>query len=1081
MARVIDRTQRPGSRAELRQLAGFREERGRPRTAAAGAVRIPEGAIRSFWVKRLRPFTVCTLLIFGYASIDPWSLVLAKQLRERAAVATVGSTTSAARFDSTLRAVKSSVEELSNQAKSGQLGAPLARLEEGLDQLRDLREEVLADFAETGEWLGEKGLPEQIRQRHQSAVDAFEDSYRALERQLKKTLKASRKAARARGRGPATKEIGILEKSLRDAEKSLDRLAPERPHTPIDPLKLPHRTAELKEQAPRLTAAELDAAATAVDATTPGTKAAPATPDDVAPTVDAQFTPEIIDLAASLDNDPLKIYEFVRNSIRFVPTAGSTQGAAACLSTRECNATDTASLLIALLRASDIPARWAIGTVEVPIAKVTNWVGGFSDPQAALNFIASAGTPVAGLTSGGDLVAARMEHVWVEAFVDYLPSRGAATGGGAIWVPLDASFKQLSFTGGIDLDTVIPVDTEALVDQLVASGSQDPSGYAITGLDRTVIQGTLDGIESDLSSFIASNIPSPTVGDLVDFAQIVPQSLPVLPASLPYRIVTRGSVVSTLPASLRHQLTFEVTSSSFGFFPDLSFSASLPELAGKKITLSYAPATATDEQTLLAFLPEDTGDPIPQSDFPSSLPAHLVNVKPELRVGGEVVATGASVTLGTTGSFRMIFNQPNVGTNIVDNNVTAGTYNAIVLNLGIVEDPASRLAAAQAVLDQLQTGAGGSLTKDDLMGEFLYGAGLFYWTKLELARRVASHVNPVATARLPSEGIFTYDLAVSFLFGVPRTVESGALLTDVDSDVQAVLAKDGDAAKALEYTASTGIVASRAEPAIWDELINGAATGAGISAASFIDYADQQGIPIFHINADNVAAALPLLQVSAAVKTDIQNAVNAGRIVTVPQQEVVLDGFAGVGYVIFDPATGAGGYIISSGLAGGGFQLPELHPLLNALLGILLVGIGVFATGGLAIAAAIAAIALIVYDFIATMQAISRNNPNLNPDQLELLTAGLAFFAIVGGVLALIGIFAGSLLAFVAFAVAWILYSIIASLLIQMIAGIGNATNPLQAPAVARLPRPRSRQQTAPIRVADPPPRSAPEDLPLAA
>ena len=65
------------------------------------------------------------------------------------------------------------------------------------------------------------------------------------------------------------------------------------------------------------------------------------------------------------------------------------------------NAFDTASLTIALLRASGIPARDKFGTIDVPCSQVMNWIGGVQRPEAALNLlyqggIAAAGSPAAG-------------------------------------------------------------------------------------------------------------------------------------------------------------------------------------------------------------------------------------------------------------------------------------------------------------------------------------------------------------------------------------------------------------------------------------------------------------------------------------------------------------------------------------------------------------------------------------------------------------------------------------------------------------------------------------------------------------
>lgn len=77
-----------------------------------------------------------------------------------------------------------------------------------------------------------------------------------------------------------------------------------------------------------------------------------------------KFTPEIRQLADSLGKNPVKIFNWVRNNIDFVPTWGSIQGAELCLENRAGNAFDTASLLIALLRYSGTPARYQMGRLK---------------------------------------------------------------------------------------------------------------------------------------------------------------------------------------------------------------------------------------------------------------------------------------------------------------------------------------------------------------------------------------------------------------------------------------------------------------------------------------------------------------------------------------------------------------------------------------------------------------------------------------------------------------------------------------------------------------------------------------------
>jgi hypothetical protein len=58
------------------------------------------------------------------------------------------------------------------------------------------------------------------------------------------------------------------------------------------------------------------------------------------------------------------------------------------------------------------------------------------------------------------------------------------------------------------------------------------------------------------------------------------------------------------------------------------------------------------------------------------------------------------------------------------------------------------------------------------------------------------------------------------------------------------------------------------------------------------------------------------LQVGAQVKADIQNAVNAGKEVTVSKTNITYSGWTGCGYIVINPQTGAGAYMISGGLSG---------------------------------------------------------------------------------------------------------------------------------------------------------------------
>lgn len=75
-------------------------------------------------------------------------------------------------------------------------------------------------------------------------------------------------------------------------------------------------------------------------------------------------------------------------------------------------------MLIALLRASGIPARYAYGVINVPIDKLTNWVGGVDNEDAAANLLGQGGIPNVVVNINGVSSHFKLEHAWVEAYVN---------------------------------------------------------------------------------------------------------------------------------------------------------------------------------------------------------------------------------------------------------------------------------------------------------------------------------------------------------------------------------------------------------------------------------------------------------------------------------------------------------------------------------------------------------------------------------------------------------------------------------------------------------------------------------------
>src|SRR5690606_14395413 len=106
-------------------------------------------------------------------------------------------------------------------------------------------------------------------------------------------------------------------------------------------------------------------------------------------------------------------------------------------------------------------------------------------------------------------------------------------------------------------------------------------------------------------------------------------------------------------------------------------------LAGKKLALSFAPASEADEQTLTSYLPEpDANGDIDPADIPDTLPGYLIQLNGEFTIDSEIAAaTSSSVTMGTELLSEMGYWQPGRGWRTSQNKPIAAEYRAVARDL----------------------------------------------------------------------------------------------------------------------------------------------------------------------------------------------------------------------------------------------------------------------------------------------------------------------------------------------------------------------------------------------------------------
>ena len=134
---------------------------------------------------------------------------------------------------------------------------------------------------------------------------------------------------------------------------------------------------------------------------------------DLAPTPDANSAdPYVMQQAAALNHDPAQIFAFVRDQIAYESYKGSLRGARGTLWSKAGNALDKASLMIALLRASNIPAHYVHGTLADADAQ-TLIQSMFPAPLRAVGCL-EPGTLLADPVGDSALLAETKEHYWVQ-------------------------------------------------------------------------------------------------------------------------------------------------------------------------------------------------------------------------------------------------------------------------------------------------------------------------------------------------------------------------------------------------------------------------------------------------------------------------------------------------------------------------------------------------------------------------------------------------------------------------------------------------------------------------------------------
>ncbi|MGE5549757.1 MAG: transglutaminase domain-containing protein [Bacteroidota bacterium] len=569
-------------------------------------------------------------------------------------------------------------------------------------------------------------------------------------------------------------------------------------------------------------------------------------------------TPLLHRQADLLGKDPVRIYNFLRQSIRHHPYLGAARDAEAVLREGAGNDLDQATLCLALLRLAGIPCRYASGEVSASAGSVRAWLG-VNTTEAALRLLGEAGI-AASLTQESFGQAIRFRHYWVRAYLSYLPQRGAAPGleGEEIWLDLDPSWKRLQPSPVPNLGRDLGLDGGALMAKLRTGAKINTDSVA--EIPAAEIRKTLDQWTPAVTEYAAG--AGLGADRLAGIPKIDAQPSTVLPASLPF-IVSARQTWSMLPAAMAAMLSFGVDGSACHI--------NLSELENGALTLSYRPATPDDATVFDVYRDE------------AEFPAFLVRLCPVLSTDGQEIWTGPAVAMGREQTVSLILSacgKERRG----EMRVVAGSLTALLPRL-----PGQGLLGFEEQLSHLKarTEAEGSQSTSALL------AGLACAWDLE-----AGQLLSVAAAQA---GLYTHEdygaigaglgLTVEDLGGLPFTAKADKTL--LMRPIARRMLSPGDSARASGRLAEVwpGLL----DVAAAESALKGAFGLPGVSALELLARANDLKAPAYGVTAVNLDTILAKLapEYATTIESALREAVGGGRTAIIPGQALALSSWRG--------------------------------------------------------------------------------------------------------------------------------------------------------------------------------------------
>ena len=702
------------------------------------------------------------------------------------------------------------------------------------------------------------------------------------------------------------------------------------------------------------------------------------TETDLAETDEIVFTDRIIEKAGALHNFVLMV-SWVTANIKNEFYPGSMKTAEEVLVDGAGNAYGQCTLLIALFRAKDIPAKYVRGYKTLTIEQLMNWTGGLT-PEAAIEIIEGNNNPIVErfYDESGNVEKVRLDHVFV-AF--YAPNKK--------WAIVDPSFKEYTYTEGTGFE----------IDQ----ATKDALGETVTFLneEETIALANYADIETIINEQAAiydNNVSH--IDEVLGTREISAAQKIIPPIYIVKGILTDEDYIeefSAIPRSLQTMFAIETTVPYWWWeITNLFHMTPVAKLAGKRVSVYYAPVNqdaydaAIDQYGNIYNVPNAR---------------NLFQMRPVLEIGGEVVAVGNySTRLGDYHKSHTYFRMPGTSWVLQSKSLRAGNkYDLSIPTQETSLEEVKRLAEELQIVADESGLSPDEIVTDDMILEKLRLVGMIYFgAKGVFSEQIARRLGVMTTNHM-SLGYICDEIKWN-----GTGVAKAGLHMDVVRNAIKVISTTGDSAAEKTYMGSAGWVSTGLEHAV----INIAFGATAVSTGMMFTEAAKQGVPLHTIRPGHLYADLAgVTIVNPATRSHIVKYVNAGYLAIIPQRPIAVDSgegssWLGEGWQVINPVTGAAGYLICGGIVYGGIvEDPVLinggssatiidHPLskFELFLFALVMGFGPICSG---LGHMVAADAL--YAYLATYAGYAAGVPMvlaMSAVGAALIAVGLAAFAL---------------------------------------------------------------------------------------